>query len=82
MFRPSRGFMLFWLPAIMLNVLSQFAFYKLAERMDMNPILVSLAFYRVTEVERPQSGGSDDFVTYDFSMGTMQGSAAEKNAQF
>lgn len=57
--------MLFWLPSLIRIILSYFSFYKAAERMRMDQILVVLAFHHVTEVDWFFSGGSDYFAAYD-----------------
>lgn len=49
--------MLFWLPTALLNVLSHSGFYKIAEKMRMDPVLAALALHRVTEVDWSLSGG-------------------------
>lgn len=42
--------MLFRLPTPLANVLSQFGLYGIAEKMRMEPVLVSLAFHCATEI--------------------------------
>lgn len=54
--------MSFRLPTSLVNVLSKFRFYKCSERICMDPVLVALAFPRVTEVDWSSSGRTDDFV--------------------
>lgn len=46
----------------------------------MIPFLVALVFYRVTEVDWSSSGGTGDFVAYNFAMGTLQGYPAVRIA--
>lgn len=53
------------------TVLSLFGFYKVFERMRMDPALVALAFYCVTEIYWLSPCGSDDFVSYYFAMSTV-----------
>lgn len=45
--------------------------------MRMDPVLVTLAFYRVAKVVWSSSSGSDDFLSYYFVTGTVQGYRAE-----
>lgn len=70
--------MLFWLPTHLTNVVSHFGFYKIAEKMRMDPVLVVLAFHRVTEIDLSSSWGSDEFPSYDLATGTVQGYPAER----
>lgn len=72
--------MLSWLPTSLIHVLSNFAFYRNAEKMRIEPILVALGFRHVNEVDWSSSGGLDDFLSYRFVTGTVQGNAAEKTA--
>lgn len=44
----------------------------------MDPVLVGLEFYGRTEVDCSSSGASDDFVSYDFGTGTLQGYATAR----
>lgn len=69
--------MLLRLPIILLNMLSRFVFYKAAEKIYMDPVLVALEFHRVTKTEWSSSVGSDDFVYYNFAMDTSKGYPAE-----
>lgn len=60
------------------NVVSYFEFYKIVEKMLMDPKLVVLAFYRVSETDWDWSGGSDAFLSYDLARGTRQDYPAER----
>lgn len=55
-----------------------FVFDKDAERMRLDPVFVAFAFHRVTEIDWYLCGGSDDFVSYDFAMGTANGYPAKR----
>lgn len=46
----------------------------------MDLVVVILAFYRVSEIDWSSSGGSDDFISYDFATGTVQRYPAERIA--
>lgn len=46
----------------------------------MDPVLVAMAFYRMTKFGWSPSGGSEDFVAYHFATSTVQGYPAEKIA--
>lgn len=70
---------LFLLPTPLVNILSHFGFYKIAERMLLDPVTVALACHRVAKLDWSSSDGSDDFLSYDFSTGTVQGYPAETN---
>lgn len=69
--------MLFPLQTLLVNIVSHFGFYRFAERMCMYLVLVAMAFQRVSEVNWPSCGGSDDFLSYDFSTVTVPGYPAE-----
>lgn len=56
-----RGSILFRLPNSLVIIPSSFELYATAERIPMDPVLVALAFRRVTEIVWSSSGGSDDF---------------------
>lgn len=45
------------------NILSHLRFYKRAERMCIDPVLIAFAFPRVTEVYCSWYGGSESFVS-------------------
>lgn len=55
------------------NILSPFGSFKFAERMCMDPVLATLAFNQMTEVERCSWGGPDPYFAYDFETGTVCG---------
>lgn len=38
----------FWVPAPLVNIISHFGIYNVAERMQMDAVLVVLAFHRMT----------------------------------
>lgn len=44
----------------------------------MDPVLVLLSFFRVTEVNSLSSSGSNGFAVFDFATSTAQGYLAEK----
>lgn len=62
--------MLFRLPTPLVNILSHFGFYKIAERMRIDSVLAALAFHRMTEVDWSSSEGPDEFVADNFATGT------------
>lgn len=72
-----RGSMLFRWPTPLENILSYFGFYRIAESIFMDPVLVALVFHRETEVNWSWSGVSDDFLSYDFSTDIVRGYPAE-----
>lgn len=43
----------------------------------MDPVLVALAFHRVTKVDWSSSGGLDDYLSYSYAMATLQVYPAE-----
>lgn len=69
-----RGGILSLLLTLLLNLLSHFRFYKVPDKMRMEPELADLAFCCVTEIAWSLSGGSDEFFSYDFGTGAVQGS--------
>lgn len=74
------GGMSFRLPTVLVNVLIYFGFYRIAEKMRMDSVLVSLAFYCVTEIDWSSSGSSDDFLSYDSAKNIMHDYPAERIA--
>lgn len=72
----ERG-MLSWLAAFLVNIASKFWFYKIVKRMRMDPALVALAFQGVTEIYWSSPDSFNDFVSYDFAAGTVQGYPVE-----
>lgn len=69
--------MLFRLSISLVNVLSHFGFYRIAEKMHMDHVLAALLYHSVTEIDWFSSGSSDYFLLYNFATGTMQGYTAE-----
>lgn len=61
-FEHVNGRMLFWLLSPLVNVLRHFGFYKIAERMRMDPVLAALAFHQMTEVDCSSSGVQISFL--------------------
>lgn len=72
--------MLFWFPTLIWVVLSHLWFYKVAELVCSDPFLAALQLYCVTKIEWSSSGGQEDFVSFYFAPGTLQGYPAEKIA--
>lgn len=72
--------MSFWLPTTFVNVISQFSFYRNAERIYMDPALVALKFHRAAEVDWSSSSSSGNFLSSDFAIGTVQGFLPERIA--
>lgn len=72
--------MLIRLPTPPWNILSHFGFYKIAERMHKDLVLVDLAFNYVTEIDRFSFGSSDDHVVYNFATDVVQVYPIEKTA--
>lgn len=58
-------------------MLSHFRSYKVADRMRLDPVLVTLALLCVNVSDWSWTGGSDDFVFYDFATGAVHGFTAE-----
>lgn len=54
--------MLFWIPTDLVTDLSHFWVFEIAEKMRMNPVLVSLLVHRLNKIDWSSSAGSDDFV--------------------
>lgn len=79
-FYHTEGGMLFRFPSALVNVLRQFRFFKIAERMRMALVLVGLAVYGTSEIDWSLSSGVKDLVAYTFSMGTVSGYPAERFA--
>lgn len=77
-FDDVRGGMLFQLQTHLMDIPSHFGLYKVAGRIRMEPVLVALAVHRVTETDWSSSGGSDDFISYDFTTVTVKAYWAEK----
>lgn len=53
--------MLFRFPCSSVNVLIHFGFYKIAEKIRTDSVILSLAFHHATGIDWYLSGGSDDF---------------------
>lgn len=70
--------MLFRLPTVLIKLFRHPAFYRIAERMRMDPVVVRPGFHRVAKVGLSPSGGSDDFFLYEYATGTIQGLPAER----
>lgn len=66
------GGILLWLLSTLPNILSHFRFYKVAERMPIDPGLVALAFHPVPEIDCSLSAGSEGFVSHDFAICTVR----------
>lgn len=67
------GTMLFRLPTSLMHIVCHFGIYKGAWKMGMDPVLVGLASYRVTETGWSSSDRSDDFAYYCFATGIVHG---------
>lgn len=72
--------MLFSLPTSSVNFLSHFGFYRISKTMRMDPVLIALAFHCVTKIDWSSPGGLDNFLSYDFAMGPVQGYSALRTA--
>lgn len=62
--------MLFRLPSSSVNTLSHSASSKISEWMCMDTIVVALSFHLVKKIVRSSPGGSNDFLSYDFTTDT------------
>lgn len=74
----SGGARLLSLHSPLVDVLSHFGFYKIAEMMRMDPALAELPFRRMTEINSSSSGGLDEFVAYEPTMGLVRGYLASR----
>lgn len=63
--------MLFPLPSLLVSVLHHFGFFMVAERMQVDPALAVLLFYRTLEIDWFLSKSPDDFFAFDFPIGNM-----------
>lgn len=75
-----KGGMLFWLPSILVNILSHLGSSTVEERMHLYPVLVSLAFHSVTKFDWSLSGRSDDLVSDNFVTCALPGYFVKKIA--
>lgn len=55
----------YFFAVLVINVFNQFDFYEMADRMRMDPVPAALALRRMTEVDWPASGASDNSIAYD-----------------
>lgn len=62
------------------TILSHFGYYRVADKIRMDLVLLALAFYRVSKHGWCSPSGSDDFLSYDFASDTLQGYQAEEIA--
>lgn len=69
-----------WLLIPVCSIISHFGCYKGIERIRIGPLLAALGLYRVGEIDWTSCGGLDDFLSFDFATGTIQGFRAEKTA--
>lgn len=74
------GSTLFRVPSRLVNNCIYSCFYKMPDRLRMDPILVSSALRRVTEIHWASFDCSDDFISNYFASGTVRGYRAGKIA--
>lgn len=70
-----------WLSSPLVSVLSHLGFYKIAEKMRIESVLVALAFHRIIEVDWSSSGVPYELIVYDFTRSTVYLYPAEILAQ-
>lgn len=63
--------MIFWLPAPLVNILSNSGIDKVDEKILMDLFLVALVFHHISEIGWSTFGSSDYFTFSDFATGTV-----------